>query len=301
MLFAALATGVIGNQLPSDEARADIPAQYLALYQTAADTCPGLSWTVLAGIGKVESNHGRSTAPGVLTGTNTAGAAGPMQFGVGGKAGNTWAAYGMDGDLPPDGVADVYHAPDAIYAAARYLCANGAQQNLEQALLAYNHATWYVTEVLAQAQRYSLAPALVATSTDAQALIDNPKLTLTENARYDLLQGVVDARVVAILHLILQSYTVQVSVFKTGHSLYVHGTEKVSNHILGRAVDIFAVNGEPVSSSNSSARAVVAWLATGQGPLRPDELGSPFAEFASLPGAFTNADHMDHIHIGWDR
>jgi hypothetical protein len=301
LLFSAIATGLVGNQLPSDEALSDIPAQYLALYQTAADTCPGLSWTVLAGIGKVESNHGRSPAPGVLTGTNTAGAAGPMQFGVGGKAGNTWAAYGVDGDQPPDGVANVYHAPDAIFSAARYLCANGAQQNLEQALFAYNHAGWYVSQVLAQAQRYALTPALVATSTDVQALLDNPKLTLTENARYDLLQGVVDARVVAVLHLLLQSYTVHVSVFKTGHSLYVRGTDKVSNHIGGRAVDIFALNGEAVSASNSAARAVVAWLATGQGPLRPDELGSPFAEFEGLPGAFTNADHMDHIHIGWNR
>jgi hypothetical protein len=223
-----------------------------------------------------------------------------MQFGVGGKAGNTWAAYGVDGDQPPDGKADVYHAPDAIFSAARYLCANGAQQNLNQALFAYNHASWYVDKVLAQAQRYAQAPALVATSTDVQSLLADPKLTMTEAARYDLLQGIVDARVVAVLHLLLQSYTIEISVLKTGHSLYVHGTDKVSNHIGGRAVDISMVNGQPVSVANSAARAVVAWLATGQGPLRPDELGSPFAEFASLPGAFTDADHLDHIHIGWD-
>jgi hypothetical protein len=300
LLFAGLATGVIGNQLPSQEASADIPAPFLALYQAAADTCPGLSWTVLAAIGKVETNHGRTAAPGVTSGANFAGAAGPMQFGIGGKAGNTWAAYGLDGSQPPDGVADVYNPADAIFTAARYLCANGAPQRLDQAILAYNHAGWYVDKVLAQAQRYAAAPALVAGAANVAALLANPRLHLTENARYDLESGVVDARVVGILEVILQSYTVDVSVFKTGHSTYVKGSRKVSNHIGGRAVDIFALNGEPVTPGSATARAVVAWLATGQGPLRPDELGSPFGEFADLPGVFTDASHQDHIHIGWD-
>jgi len=66
------------------------PPEFLPLYQAAADTCPGLPWAVLAAIGKVETNHGRLQAPGVTSGANFAGAAGPMQFGIGGKAGNTW-------------------------------------------------------------------------------------------------------------------------------------------------------------------------------------------------------------------
>lgn len=49
-------------------------------------------------IGKIESDHGRFTAPGVLSGSDGAGVAGPMQFGVGGRAGDTWSAYGVDGD-----------------------------------------------------------------------------------------------------------------------------------------------------------------------------------------------------------
>jgi hypothetical protein len=300
LLFAALMTGVIGSDAPSQEAAADIPADFLTLYQAAADTCPGLSWTVLAAIGKVETDHGRLRAPGVTSGANFAGAAGPMQFGIGGKAGNTWAAYGIDGSQPPDGVANVYDPADAIHSAARYLCANGAPQQLDQALFAYNHAGWYVDKVLAQAQRYAAAPALVVGAVDASSLLANPRLRLTENARYDLERGVVDARVVGLLELLLQSYTVDVSVFSTGHSTYVKGTDKVSNHIPGRAVDIFALNGEPVSALSGAARAVTAWLATGQGPLRPDELGTPFGEFASLPGVFTDASHQDHLHIGYE-
>jgi hypothetical protein len=52
----------------------DIPASDLSLYEAAAATCPGLPWTVLAGIGKVESDHGRSVLPGVRSGANFAGA-----------------------------------------------------------------------------------------------------------------------------------------------------------------------------------------------------------------------------------
>ena len=77
---------------PSAAARADIPSGYLTLYRTAARRCPGLSWSVLAAVGKVESDHGRSYLPGVRSGWNSAGAAGPMQFGIGqGRAGNAWA------------------------------------------------------------------------------------------------------------------------------------------------------------------------------------------------------------------
>ncbi len=59
---------------PTTLALQDIPADYLAWYMAAAQTCPGLPWSVLAGIGKVESNHGRSTLPGVRSGANHAGA-----------------------------------------------------------------------------------------------------------------------------------------------------------------------------------------------------------------------------------
>jgi cell wall-associated NlpC family hydrolase len=178
LLVAGLTTGVVGGQFPSPQAYADIPPQFLAFYQAAANTCPGLNWTVLAGIGKVESDHGRSTAPGVHSGVNFAGAAGPMQFGVGGKAGNTWGAYGVDGSQPPDGVADVYDPADAIFTAARYLCANGASANVQQAIFAYNHAGWYVDKVLAQARTYATAPPVLAPGT-AVGLSDSARTAIS--------------------------------------------------------------------------------------------------------------------------
>ncbi len=147
---------------PSRAALSSIPADYLMLYQSAAATCPGLAWTVLAGIGSVESDHGRSTAPGVSSGANAAGAQGPMQF-----LPATFAGY--DHPVPADPVPtpgvraaapSPYRPADAIYAAARYLCASGAAggRDTAGAIFAYNHADWYVRGVLARAATYT-APA----------------------------------------------------------------------------------------------------------------------------------------------
>ncbi|WP_396447115.1 lytic transglycosylase domain-containing protein [Actinomadura sp.] len=118
---------------------------YLDLYKQAATTCPGLSWTVLAAIGQVESDHGRNTGP------SSAGALGPMQF-----MPATWKAYGVDGDR--DGKADIMNPFDAIPGAAKYLCANGAGRGgkqLYRAVWHYNHADWYVQKVLNLARAYA--------------------------------------------------------------------------------------------------------------------------------------------------
>ena len=139
---------------PSRLAAADIPTGYLAWYRRAAAGCPRLSWTVLAAVGKHESDHGRARLPGVRSGANRAGAAGPMQLGIGGRAGRTWQRYRIDAD--GDGHASVYDPPDAITAATRKLCADGAgrQGGLWGALYAYNPSGRYVDRVLATARRY---------------------------------------------------------------------------------------------------------------------------------------------------
>lgn len=133
---------------PGSASAPDIPSPMATLYREAATTCPGLPWTLLAGIGTVESDNGQSTLPGVHSGANAAGAEGPMQFEPA-----TFAAY----DLPvPPGGADPpspYDPADAVYAAARMLCADGARDgaNLAAAVYAYNHSQAYVDEVFAVA------------------------------------------------------------------------------------------------------------------------------------------------------
>ena len=138
-----------GQRTPSRKVRQ--PAQiasYLQLFQSsAARYCPAMSWTVLAAIGQIESADGQNMGP------SSAGALGPMQF-----MPATWAAWGIDGFGPP-GPPDIMNPFDAVPSAARMLCADGAsagtQAGLRQAIFAYNHAGWYVSEVLALAAQYA--------------------------------------------------------------------------------------------------------------------------------------------------
>jgi cell wall-associated NlpC family hydrolase len=142
----------------------DVPMEWIRLNQRAAATCTGLPWTVLAGIGKVESDFGRSTLPGVRSGTNFAGAAGPMQIGVGGLAGDTWSRYNHPvpadpAPNPPDAAdpPNPWDPVSAAYAAARYLCTAGGghHQTLRAAVLAYNHVDSYADQVLALSDLYA--------------------------------------------------------------------------------------------------------------------------------------------------
>ena len=131
-------------------ARADIPPEYLIWYMDAAQTCPGLPWSVLAGIGTVESGNGQSRAPGVRSGANFAGAEGPMQFEP-----FTFGTYATGPGKP----LSPYDPADAIYTAAAMLCASGARggtgTGIENAVFAYNHAGWYVSEVMSWAAKYA--------------------------------------------------------------------------------------------------------------------------------------------------
>jgi hypothetical protein len=129
----------------------DIPPAYVALYRRAGyDT--GIRWAVLAAIGKIESDHGRSNSPGVKSGVNFLGCcAGPMQFNIANGPPSTWDTYGHGGN--------VYDPADAIPAAARMLKADGAPHDYERAIRAYNNSAAYVAQVLAKADEYEMAGA----------------------------------------------------------------------------------------------------------------------------------------------
>jgi Transglycosylase SLT domain len=136
------------TRLPVDTSvPAGRPTSYLQLFQaSAAQYCQGLSWTVLAAIGQIESGDGQNAGP------STAGALGPMQF-----LPSTWQAWGIDG-FGDTGPPDIMNPFDAVPSAARMLCADGAAaggQGLRQAIFDYNHADWYVDEVLTLAAEYA--------------------------------------------------------------------------------------------------------------------------------------------------
>jgi len=140
-----------------------LPAGWADLDRAAAATCSGLSWSVLAAIGTVESDSGQSTAPGVVSGANSAGSEGPMQFEPA-----TFAAYatiGPGGVRPPT----PYDPVDAVYTAATFLCANGggATTGLRGAVFAYNHDATYVDTVLTLSLAFGDDPTVDGTVVDA--------------------------------------------------------------------------------------------------------------------------------------
>jgi murein DD-endopeptidase MepM/ murein hydrolase activator NlpD len=114
--------------------------QLLALWQRDG-ALYGVPWQVLAAINKIESNFGRNMGP------SSAGAIGWMQF-----MPSTWERWGVDAD--GDGLANPWSAEDAIAAAARYLAASGGATDISRAVFSYNHAQWYVDEVLQLAQLF---------------------------------------------------------------------------------------------------------------------------------------------------
>jgi murein DD-endopeptidase MepM/ murein hydrolase activator NlpD len=124
---------------PANPQRLDLTTLH-QLWQRAGGAY-GIPWNVLASINKIESNFGGNMGP------SSAGAIGWMQF-----MPSTWLRWGLDAD--GDGIADPWNATDAIYAAARYLAAAGGRTDIARGVFAYNHADWYVREVLDLARVY---------------------------------------------------------------------------------------------------------------------------------------------------
>ena len=144
--LVAYTLNTAGSLPVEPNAPAGVPANWIDLFKaSAAQYCPGLSWTVLAAIGEIESGDGANEGP------SSAGAEGPMQFEP-----STWAMWGTDG-FGQTGTPDIWNPLDAVPSAARLLCASGggSSATLSGAIFSYNHATWYVNEVLALAAEYA--------------------------------------------------------------------------------------------------------------------------------------------------
>jgi murein DD-endopeptidase MepM/ murein hydrolase activator NlpD len=144
--------------------------QLLGLWQRAGGAY-GIKWQVLAAINKVESNFGRNMGP------SSAGAIGWMQF-----MPSTWERWGVDAD--GDGLANPWSPEDAIAAAARYLAASGGATDISRAVFSYNHAQWYVDEVLQLAQLFGSGGVDATFDLDRlQVSLDNARSTVVRANR----------------------------------------------------------------------------------------------------------------------
>jgi cell wall-associated NlpC family hydrolase len=156
----------VGPLTPIGGTAPAVPPDWESVEQAAAVTsCTGLDWAVLAAIGRVESDSGRSTLPGVTSGANADGAEGPMQFEPGTFA--EYAVSGPGGATPPS----PYDPVDAVYTAAHLLCANGAGSpaGLYGSIWDYDHTQVYVETVLVLSHALGADPQLGSEAASAIA------------------------------------------------------------------------------------------------------------------------------------
>jgi cell wall-associated NlpC family hydrolase len=181
-LAIAAASGGINLSTPSQSAVAQIPPNYLLLYQEAG-LAFDVPWEVLAGIGKVECDHGQNPDPACWKNgaTNAAGAGGPMQF-----LATTWQQYGIaaSGAATPDR----WSPADAILSAGNFLKSNGAADNIDAAVFAYNHSDSYVQQVLAWANLYANATGSSTAGSEQAPAAQRPSSAAQAAVAYALAQ-----------------------------------------------------------------------------------------------------------------
>lgn len=327
MFLVVVVGGLAGgsqSSAPSPVALADIPADYLAAYQAAGQAYE-LDWAILAGVGKKESNHGRLASPGVTSGWNFCGAAGPMQHGivglpggpatvgspcprVPGGAGGRWATVGVDAD--GDGQINVYDPDDAIFGAANRLRQDGAPGDWHGAILSYNNSEAYYADVqrIAASYRGALEVSAPAGAASALALAGNPRMIFTRpSQRDDLTRGLIDQRIVDVLTWITsQGHTVTITAMRSDHRLcarYDAGICIVSAHAVGRGVDIGAVNGEPCwpgTRDRQCGRLYELLVGSLRGTQhQPAEIIHGYDLWPTEPWNFAMSNHRDHVHVAY--
>ncbi|MEO7836429.1 MAG: hypothetical protein ABIS21_02165 [Acidimicrobiales bacterium] len=133
----------------------------------------------------------------------------------------------------------------------------------------------------------------------AAQVLGSPAIELPDSARWDVLAGRVDRRVLDLLLALAAEHKLAVTVFATGHPLEVFGTKSTSNHTKGRAVDIWAVDGVPLAQQRQATSPLRA-LAAGLLSRGVTELGAPWDVDGPGGAGFTNVVHHDHLHLGFD-
>ena len=289
LVVGALASAVVGpGPLATSGPVADIPPDYLAAYTSASrrfELEPD-GWSYLAAVGKVESDHGRSTAPGVTSGQNAHGCcAGPMQLHNGfGSGGGTWGQYKIDGD--GDGRLVIYDVDDAAATGARYLRAAGAPADWRSALYAYNHAGWYVDQVTEQAAMYrrlAQPPPAPVASPGATWLAPLPGFPGER----------CDARIVPDVIALVRAFGLSVSDCFGGAPHALHG-----EHPLGLAIDAAPADGD-WRRTDALARAA-GWTPACAARGCPD--AGPFRAvlYNGYPGhGDPRHSARPHLHVSW--
>jgi hypothetical protein len=304
--FSGIGNGAIGGLslipkqqelvcAPAEGSDVSIPQAYMEAFQDAAgryELGQGGVWA-LAAVARVESNFGKGMSARELA------TRGPL-----GISDDNWKRYAVDGD----GDGKVKHSSPADSAAtlARMIWAAG---DLRAGLFEHNHAEWYVEAVLkdAEAMKGTCQVKTVAYSvalpgpTNAPINWRNVELS-NQLEMVDIQSGAIDPRIINLLGAISQQHTIRISALRSDHSKYTT-SGNISNHYYGRAMDIAAIDGVPCTNVSPDgpcgtlARQIGA-LPAGQEPTELIYCWDP--DGPANPNGFAQADHCDHIHVGFD-
>jgi Transglycosylase SLT domain len=304
--FSGIGNGVVGGLslipkrqemvcAPADDSQVQIPQVYMTAFEDAAgryELGPSGVWA-LAAVARVESNFGKGMSP---TDLNTRG---PL-----GISDDNWERYAVDGD----GDGKVKHSSPADSAAtlARMIWAEG---DLRAGLFQHNHAEWYVEAVLrdSEAMKGSCQAKTVAYAVALPGPTNTPinwrNVELSNQLEMvDIQSGAIDPRIINLIGAISQQHTITISALRSDHSKYA-SSGNVSNHYYGRAMDIAAIDG--VSCTNVSPDGPCGTLARQLGALPPGQEPTELIycwdpDGPANPNGFAQADHCDHIHVGFD-
>jgi hypothetical protein len=270
-----------------------IPGDYLNAFESAAGRY-GLGrrgvWA-LAAVARLESSFGRGMSKAELRRTGALGLD-PTE----------WRRYGVDGD--GDGVVEHSSIGDSAATLARLVWSRGG---VEAGIFTHNQAHWYVEEVLDEADAMAGRCDMTTVAWQIQfpevtsSAIDWNNLTLSNSLeKRDLDTGAIDPRIVGLIGAITQTHTITISALRSDHSMYA-SSGNVSNHYYGRAMDIAVVDGVPCTNVSPDAPCgrLGETLAHLTGPSHPTEL--IYCYDLDGPGpAWAQADHCDHVHVGFD-
>ena len=327
-LLAPSAARPPADVFDADRLAGEIPPVMLAAYLDAAEAFD-IDWALLAAIGKLECDHGRSKLPGCWPpGTiNHAGARGPMQF-----LGSTWRAsagqfdievagppaadghgYATDGD--GDGIADPWSSSDAVHAAARYLVDLGGRNDPRRAAKHYNAGPnnpnpaageGYATRAIELAAGYHSLAGPLGPGTPADPLpqgVGTGRCTISDPTGTG---GCVTPRTAHLVVQIQRTFgTVPIWCWAPRPG------NPTSDHPRGRACDITygAIGRFPTATERAEGWAMANWLVANAAPLElayiiwDGRIYSPTSGWRPYTGGgiynpnHPTGGHFDHIHI----
>ncbi len=280
---------------PADGSRESIPDDYMKAFQDAAgryDLGQSGVWA-LAAVARVESNFGKGMSAEQLA------TVGPL-----GITEDNWKQYAVDGD--GDGKVRHQSPSDSAATLARMIWAAG---DLRAGLFQHNHAEWYVDAVLTDAEsmagscQVKTVAYSVALPGPTSAPINWGNVELSNSLEMvDIQSGVIDPRILNILGAISQQHTIRISALRSDHSKLT-SSGNVSNHYYGRAMDIAAIDGVPCTdvSPDGPCGTIARQLGALPAGQEPTELIYCFdPDGPGDPNGFAQADHCDHVHVGFD-